>query len=193
MGKLVLITGGSASGKSYYAEQLASQLESKHSELDGVIYVATSRVEDQEMSQRVLKHKNRRPEHWDTVVAPKLNWEDINQIVQKNQIVLIDSISMYLSNNLLDFIGSNDPDNLDASCMEKFIYQQKAQMDELCNLFLQGTATVITVSDEVGWGLVPAHKMGRLYRDLVGRMNQILAQKAQEVSLVVSGIPTRIK
>ncbi|MEE9200680.1 MAG: bifunctional adenosylcobinamide kinase/adenosylcobinamide-phosphate guanylyltransferase [Candidatus Brocadiales bacterium] len=175
MARLTLILGGARSGKSSYAVEVAKRFSSSD-----VTYVATARVEDDEMRRRVEMHKKRRPASWKTIESPT----DLAQTLQKIQaeLILIDCLTLYVSNMLLD--------NKERDAKEKYITNE---IERLCNVSYESEAEVIMVSNEVGLGIVPADPIGRQFRDIAGMVNQTVATKANEVYLVTAGIPLALK
>lgn len=175
--KLILILGGARSGKSKFAEGLAARLHKT------VTYLATSRVEDSEMLERIAAHKARRPGDWKTVE------EDIEvprtlRGIKGEGSIIIDCLTVWLSNLLYKTEGTKDIN------AEEYILKQ---VDELIIAAKSVTSHVLVVSNEVGMGIVPAFPAGRKYRDIAGKANQKLAEAADEVYLVVAGLPLELK
>ncbi|MCQ4574284.1 MAG: bifunctional adenosylcobinamide kinase/adenosylcobinamide-phosphate guanylyltransferase [Candidatus Brocadiales bacterium] len=173
MTKLTLILGGVRSGKSSYAVELAKKYKN-------VTYVATARVEDDEMKERVTMHKKLRPASWKTVESP----ENLSQTVEglDADLILIDCLTLYVSNLLLD-------DN-EKEAKEKYI---TGAIEKLCGVSKDTGADVIMVSNEVGLGIVPADPLSRKFRDIAGRVNQIVASHADRVYFIAAGIPQKLK
>lgn len=172
--KLVLILGGVRSGKSSYAQQLASGLGNR------ILFLATAEAGDEEMKRRIARHKSSRPESWRTVEEPL----DIAGALRKNtahaDAVIIDCITVWLSNMLMH----------DEKLSEESML---AGIDGLINAYEKDYATYIVVSGEVGMGIVPEHPLGRVFRDYLGLANQRLAGIADRVVLMVAGIPMDLK
>jgi adenosylcobinamide kinase/adenosylcobinamide-phosphate guanylyltransferase len=191
MGKLILILGGARSGKSTYAEELARQ-----SGRDAVLYVATSEIKDEEMRQRVEKHRAARPQAWRTVEAPSDLGTKIAQGLKDEKVVLIDCLTLYVSNTLLEDTAPVE-DAFDPPSSDPFDPEIEGrlmkEMETLVENHQQTRVDTIIVSNEVGLGLVPPYELGRAYRDLLGRANQYLASKADEVYFLVAGIPMKVK
>jgi adenosylcobinamide kinase / adenosylcobinamide-phosphate guanylyltransferase len=181
--KIILLLGGARSGKSRYAQELAQKTSGK------VLFVATASAGDEDMRRRILKHQNERPPSWRTLEATA----QIGRYIEKNigdaQVVIIDCITL-LVNNLFFRKTDRDFDNIDESLLEKEVI---AEVQELLFCFKKIDASYIIVSNEVGLGLVPDNRMGRLYRDILGRANQMLARDADEVFFMVAGIPLKVK
>jgi len=186
MKNIILVTGGARSGKSTYAEKLAKE------EKGGVLYIATSIPFDDEMKDRVKKHKQRRPEAWHTFEG----YKNLKQVFYNEEIkfdtILLDCITIMVTNLMFDFAGDNfnELNNEAIDTMESKILQEVA--DFLCHAE-KSTKTIIIVTNEIGAGIVPEYKMARVFRDIAGRVNQYIASRAQEVHLVVCGIPIKIK
>lgn len=186
MGKVILVTGGSRSGKSTYAENLAKSFE------DEVIYIATSVPFDDEMKDRVRKHRESRPVSWKTYEA----YRNLKQVYCNEEIsfkcILLDCITVMISNLIFDLIGE-DVENMtfeEINAMEKTILNEvKEFMDEV----VINSQTVILVTNEVGSGIIPDNKLARIYKDIAGRVNQYIASRANEVYFTVCGIPMKIK
>ena len=181
--KVTLITGGARSGKSSFAQELALQSGQP------VLFVATAEAGDEEMRQRIEKHRRSRPADWKTLEATTHIGNRIHQEIGETQTVLIDCITLLVNNVFLQQCGNTD-ETINVTCAEKAVM---TEIDELMQCIDRTCASFIIVTNEVGLGLVPANKMGRLYRDLLGKVNQRLARRADEVYLVVAGIPLPIK
>jgi adenosylcobinamide kinase / adenosylcobinamide-phosphate guanylyltransferase len=182
--KLILLLGGARSGKSALAERLASSLAP-----DGaVLLVATAQARDDEMRDRISEHRRRRIAGWRTLEEPIALGRRIPPAVGDARVVLLDCVTLWASNLLLETMGPDDesaPTGVEARALR--------EVDSLLAAFREGAATWIVVSNEVGLGLVPPYPLGRAYRDLLGRMNQSIAAAADEVYLLVAGIPVELK
>ncbi len=174
--KSILITGGARSGKSQFAQRLAVEAGGR------VLFVATAEAKDEDMRLRIEAHRESRPEGWKTLEAPLGVSEIIGQHAGDAEIVVIDCITLLVANIILQSQSEAPAEELALNEIEAII----KRMDEL-------KATFILVSNEVGLGLVPDNELGRRYRDCLGRANQILAQHADEVYLMVAGIAVRLK
>lgn len=183
MSKVIVIIGGARSGKSKFAQEIA--LKSGQP----VLFVATAEAGDEEMRQRIEEHRKVRPATWDILEATTHVGSQISKKAGEAQTVLIDCITLLINNIFLQY-SEHTGQEIDAIRVEKEVI---AEIDELVHCINQIDASFIIVTNEVGLGLVPANKLGRLYRDLLGRANQMLAQHADEVYLMVSGIPLLIK
>jgi len=181
--KMILLLGGARSGKSRYAQELAQKTNRK------VLFVATATAGDEDMRRRIIKHQNERPRDWITLEASTHIGRYIENDIGDARVVIIDDITL-LVNNLFFEIDGLDFDQVDESLLDKKV---KAEIKELLACIKKTDADYIVISNEVGLGLVPDNHMGRLYRDILGRANQLLAQDATEVYLMVAGIPLRVK
>ncbi len=172
----ILITGGARAGKSSYAQKLASDIGGR------VLFVATAEAKDEDMRLRIEKHKKSRPVNWDTLEAPVEVGRAIGKKDGDYPVVLVDCITMLVSNVMLQAGNEKSAES-----------EVLKEIDSLVNIMNSKTAAYILVSNEVGLGIVPDNELSRNYRDLLGRANQLIAQHADEVYLMVSGIPVKIK
>lgn len=177
MGKLILILGGARSGKSSYGERLAAEIS------DDVLFIATAQAWDDDMRQRIERHQADRPADWQTLEAPTGVAAALGD--RRARVILLDCITL-LASNLLLFDG-DDADR------DKAASRIAVELDGLLARIEQDEATWIIISNEVGLGLVPDNRLGRIYRDLLGRANQRLAAHAEQVLFLVAGIPMTIK
>jgi adenosylcobinamide kinase/adenosylcobinamide-phosphate guanylyltransferase len=173
---ITLLLGGARSGKSYYAQQLAAELGGK------VLFVATGEALDEEMQARIAEHQKDRPQKWRTLEIPTGIGKGIEKQIGDAEVVLIDCLTLLISNLL-----RGEPDYPEA---EKRV---TAEINELIAAMDRLDASFIIVSNEVGMGLVPDNKLGRIYRDLLGKTNQLLAGHATEVYLMVACLPVQVK
>lgn len=191
MGKLTLILGGARSGKSTFAENRAKELGG-----DSVLYVATSETKDGEMVERVEKHRSERPSAWGTVEAPRNVAQAIRAARSEASFVLLDCMTFLVANHLMDAAAPED-DPFDDPSADPFDVQIEvdvvAEVEALIEYIQEADVELLVVSNEVGLGVVPPYELGRAYRDILGRANQILARNADEVQLLVAGIPMQIK
>jgi len=177
--KSTLIMGGARSGKSSFAQELA--LKSG----EAVLFVATAEAGDEDMKRRIEKHRETRPSTWKTLEVTTHVGSQIARSIGKAKTVIIDCITLLVSNIFQQYDG-----DADADVTEKGVV---AEIDELIECIDRLDASFIIVSNEVGLGLVPADRVSRIYRDLLGRANQRLAQHADEVILMVAGMPVKVK
>ena len=193
---LIFVTGGAKSGKSKFAEEMLLKLNNGNQKN---IYLATSLVFDEEMKEKVRLHKKRRKNDWFTVETYKNFKNKLNNFFENNDKIKNNMLVDCLTNMITNIIFENQ--NIDWNNFEKKLYIQTLKklnknvensVDELLNITNQFENTVI-VSNELGMGLVPSYPLGRYFREIAGKMNQIVAEKADEVYFVVSGIPMKIK
>lgn len=185
MSELIFITGGARSGKSSFAELLAAYPRLP------VVYVATAQVYDQEMALRVQKHREQRPAEWDLVEEPLELASVLERYRQKNIVLLVDCITLWLTNLLLsDYQEGLEDDSQALAAREKQILEQ---VRAVAHLARDIAPQVILVSNEVGDGIVPDNPLSRAYRDLAGRANQILARAADKAYAVIAGYPVDLK
>lgn len=194
MAKIVLVTGGARSGKSAFAEdQLADREE--------VCYIATGlpRGEDPEWQERIRLHQERRPASWTTQeqYAGLADW--LRE--QSHPIYLLDCATLLTSNRLFDLIAQYFPDKLELT-EEHFLSRQEQsfllqlleeEWQELLSAIHQTDAECWIVTDEVGLGIVPETRLGRFFRDVQGKINQLIAKEASEAYLVICGLAQQLK
>ena len=198
-----LILGGARSGKSRFAQQMAKGLGKK------VLFVATGEPLDEEMALRIGEHKRIRPENWRTLEIGIKVGQRLRGQIKDADVILLDCITLLVSNILTKEDGESLPhcDPFSSSVIASEAKQSYsaqdmppeaekrviAEMEDLIDCIDRHKSNFIVVSNEVGLGLVPDNKLGRVYRDLLGKANQLLAQHASEVYFMVSGIPVKIK
>ncbi len=172
MSSIILITGGARSGKSRLAERIVSSFGSP------IGYLATCEARDAEMDQRIIRHRERRGAEWTTLEEPLRLTETLVAADGRFNAILVDCITLWLSNLLLTH---DDPVKV-LTVVRDFAVSAPRLATPL-----------ILVTNEVGMGIVPENRLARLFRDLAGEANELLAATADEVHLVVSGIPLKIK
>lgn len=185
MSKIILVTGGARSGKSTFAESEIKKLDKK------TAYIATAIAFDEGMRNRIEKHVAQRPSIWTTYEKPTQAHEVVETISKDHQVVLLDCITVLTTNTL--FQNDVDWDTVDEATIDDIEAKIKADMIRLVEAFRKTALTVYLVTNEIGSGIVPENRLARLFRDIAGRINQYLGQEADEVFLVVSGIPVKIK
>ncbi len=171
--RLVLILGGARSGKSDYARKLAQERGRNN-----VLFIATAEARDKEMNSRIEKHRTERSNTWSVIESPR----QIAPALAGHQpsIALLDCATLWVSNVLLA-----EEQNAERAMM--------LELDELLAWHQATKTELIVVSNEVGMGVVPDNELGRAYRDLLGAVNRRLAAAADEVYLMVAGLPMQIK
>jgi len=177
--KCTLIIGGARSGKSQFAQELALKSGG------GVLFVATAEAGDEEMEKRIEAHRKARPSTWQTLEVTTHIGRRIALNIKQVQTVIIDCVTLLINN-----IFQRHGEAIESAFIEEEVM---AEINELVYCIEQSDARFIIVSNEVGLGLVPADKVSRLYRDLLGKVNQVLARHADEVILMVAGVPLAIK
>ena len=169
---MIFITGGCRSGKSRYALQYANQHYSRK------VFLATCEALDEEMARRIENHKKVRGPEWRTIEEPVEIARKIRECERGGEVILIDCLTLWLYNLLMKW-----DDDL------KII----GEAEKLIETIKQSPASFILVSNEVGMGIVPADPLSRRYRDLLGTMNQRIAEALDTVIFMVSGIPIFLK
>jgi adenosylcobinamide kinase/adenosylcobinamide-phosphate guanylyltransferase len=170
---VTLVLGGVRSGKSRFAQRMAEHAER-------VTLIATAeRRDDAEMHARIERHRAVRPPNWITIEEPLDLARVIREAGKDRDVLLIDCLTLFAS-NLLEAYG--DDEN-----------RLQVQIDELCQALRSAPCPVVLVSNEVGSGVVPAHELGRRFRDLAGEINQRVAAVADTVLLMIAGLPLALK
>lgn len=188
MAKITFVLGGARSGKSAFAEELAKKY-------NDVVYIATAEAKDDEMRERVRIHRARRPFNWKTIESPYYVDRVVSGLNGKAGLVLIDCITLYITNMLLtgeitNSTGCSDMKMVDVQLRQKYIMAEIDKLGQVCG---ESRSDVIIISNEVGLGIVPDNALSREFRDIAGCANQTLAGEADEVYFMVAGIAQRIK
>lgn len=180
MGKLILFLGGARGGKSRAAEELARKLGG-----ESVLFVATASAGDEEMRQRIQAHQKARPAGWRTHEAGRDLAASLAGI-ELPAVVLVDCITLLAANVLLTFPEDDYPQaEVNQAILD--------EVEPLLAMARRSASTWIVVSNEVGMGLVPPYPSGRAYRDGLGLANQRLAAAADQVILMIAGLPWELK
>lgn len=177
--KSILITGGARSGKSRRAQELASKAGGQ------VLFVATAEAGDDEMKRRIKAHRKARPKDWITIEVTTDIGREITKSIGQAKTVVIDCITLLINNIMLKY-----DEKADAAIVEKAV---TAEIKELLDCIKHTQAGFIIVTNEVGLGIIPGDRVSRLYRDLLGKANHMLAEKVDEVYLMVAGLPVTVK
>jgi adenosylcobinamide kinase / adenosylcobinamide-phosphate guanylyltransferase len=183
---VTLILGGARSGKSAWAERLAAGSGRP------VVYLATATAGDEEMAARIAAHRAERPADWSTVEAAYDVTDAMLAQVAGGEVVLVDCLTLWVSNLLLREMG-DEPDAMTFEHARALEAEIVALADDLLDRARGAGIDLILVSNEVGMGLVPPFPMGRVYRDMLGRVNQAVAQRADSVVLMVAGLPVDLR
>lgn len=181
-GKIILITGGARSGKSEFAESLLKDKKE-------VLYIATANITDDEMKNRIEKHKKRRPKAWNTYEG----FYDLDKVLYKRseKYILLDCITVMITN--LMFQENIDYEKISSDELEELLNRIKKEFEKLIYAAIENKKQLIMVTNEVGYSVVPAYKLGRIFRDFAGNINKFIASISDEVYLVTCGIPLKIK
>lgn len=169
MAKVIFITGGQRSGKSSYAQTKALELSKNP------VYIATSRIWDDDFKNRVDRHKNDRSDNWINIEEET----EISKLDLQSKVVVLDCITLWLTN----YFSDNNYE------VNKSLEEAKQEWDK----FILTDFTVFVISNEIGMGVHASTEGARKFTDLQGWMNQYIAQKADEVILMISGIPMKVK
>ncbi len=180
---ITLITGGARSGKSRFAQERAAASGKR------VLFVATAEAGDDEMRARIDAHRARRPADWRTLEAPSHVGSAVAADIGDVELVIIDCVTLLLSNVVGAWLSA-DGLHVDFPHAEESVTRE---IDELLDCLKATRADFLIVTNEVGLGIVPDNELGRAYRDLLGAANQRLAATADQVYLLVSGLPVRLK
>ncbi|MBN2440578.1 MAG: bifunctional adenosylcobinamide kinase/adenosylcobinamide-phosphate guanylyltransferase [Spirochaetales bacterium] len=178
----VLILGGVRSGKSDAALKLAAKMAGTK---QNVVFIATGTAQDDEMKERIENHKKQRPPGWTTIEAQRECGRQLSGLKTKADVVILDCLTMLVANFLME---GHDAD--DETLLETKIIEELHSFFHVCK---ERGAACILVSNEVGMGVVPPSKMGRVYRDLLGKANKYAAAAADKVLLMVAGLAVDIK
>ncbi len=177
--RLILLLGGARGGKSAYAIRLAQDVERVAG--DEVCFIATAQGLDEDMTKRIARHRAERPTNWRTIEEPYQIDEALKQAAE-TEVVIVDCLTLFVSNWLMRHEDEHE--------CEQFVRRITRNFLELTRTRQQ---TVICVSNEVGLGIVPDTSLGRVFRDVLGRVNQELAAAADEVYLLITGLPLQLK
>ncbi len=177
--RLIFLLGGARSGKSQSAEAWAREHGGR------VLFVATAQATDADMRQRIADHRASRPADWHTLEAPFNTAEQIAAASFAYDTLILDCVTLMISNILVALPEAVTQKEANEAAL--------AAVDRLLAAQAQSNATWLVVSNEVGMGVVPPTRLGNLYRDMLGRANQRIAEAADEALLLVAGIPWRLK
>jgi adenosylcobinamide kinase/adenosylcobinamide-phosphate guanylyltransferase len=178
---LTFIIGGARSGKSDHAARVTEEAHGK------VLFIATAQPLDEEMRSRISAHKGRRPASWRTLELPREVGGYLLTHPQDADVVVLDCLTLLISNRLLDAAPDEDHPDEDAA---RAVVEQEIEM--LLKAIDASRLRWLVVSNEVGQGVVPTYPLGRLFRDLLGWANRRFAETADDVIWMVAGIPVPI-
>lgn len=187
MSKIIYVTGGARSGKSTFAEKQAMLHHPQ------VTYIATSIAFDDEMKSRIMKHRQQRPSVWKTIEAYKNMEKIIKEIDNDTKAILLDCLTIMASNLILEEDIDWDDNGIVDNRIDSIENKVMQEVDGMLRAIRDKNICAILVSNELGMGLVPPYKLGRIFRDIAGRMNQLVAREADEAFFLVSGIPIKLK
>ncbi|WP_257144075.1 bifunctional adenosylcobinamide kinase/adenosylcobinamide-phosphate guanylyltransferase [Bacillus sp. AFS002410] len=183
--------GGARSGKSSYAERRIKELQTNQND---VVYIATAIPTDGDMGERIKRHQEERSSDWHTVEQFKqFNKLKMEENFLQSKYVILDCMTVMITNLMFERYTDIDFETINneqINELESFIEKEVNELIDVCKEFEK---SLLIVSNEVGYGLVPSYRLGRIFRDIAGRMNQKIASRAEEVILVTAGIPLRIK
>lgn len=182
MSKITLVTGGSRSGKSTFAENLLKNT-------DDVLYIATAIITDEEMGHRIEKHINSRNSKWTTYEG----FYDLDEVIENNDNsnIMLDCVTIMTTN--LMFREVTDFDNISMEKTDELLSDIKSQFEKLILKARATNKNLVMVTNEVGSGLVPESKLSRVFRDIAGFVNQYIASLSDEVYLICCGLPLKLK
>ncbi|MFC1714023.1 bifunctional adenosylcobinamide kinase/adenosylcobinamide-phosphate guanylyltransferase [Candidatus Poribacteria bacterium] len=180
MGEITFLLGGARSGKSSYAVDLAKNCQGR------VVYLATGISCDEEMERRFEKHKSDRPDSWETIEEPLHVGSVLKNLSESADLALLDCLGFLVTNLILHYQDQGKDDSqVENAVLEHII--------DIASTARDAELDVIVVSNEVGMGIVPDTSLGRLFRDILGRANQMIAANADEVLFFVAGLPMKVK
>jgi len=172
MSKMILILGGTRSGKSGYAVKLAKEIGGN------VAFIATAEALDKEMEKRIRLHKASRPKRWKLIEERKDVAAILSKLKNRYDVILIDCLGLLISNLLAEDLKDKEIER---------------RMGKLIRAISKTGMTTLLVSNEVGMGVVPSNHLARRFTDLIGLANQMAAEKADEVIFMQAGVPLRLK
>jgi len=176
---MILLLGGARAGKSAYSMRLAQDIERASG--DEVCFIATAQGLDEDMAKRIARHRSERPTNWRTIEEPCQIDEALKQ-ASAARIVIVDCLTLFVSNWLMRHEHEHECEQFVRRITRNFLALASTRQH-----------TIICVTNEVGLGIVPDTRMGRVFRDLLGRVNQDFAAAADEVYLIVAGLPLQLK
>lgn len=185
--RIIFITGGARSGKSRFAITEASKIIGRRA------YIATAEPLDDEMKERIERHKMERGDEWDTYEEPIEIATVLQEIRDRYNVIVLDCMTMWLSNLLIGTQNTEYRIQTAEAEIKDFLETIKSLKNSFVRNPSSNNCSMFIVSNEVGMGIVPDNEMARRFRDLAGFLNQKVAEIADEVYFLVSGIPLKIK
>ena len=187
--ELIFVLGGARSGKSAFAERLAALRQAQAG--GRVLYVATAQALDADMERRIANHRQQRPAEWDTLEEPVSLPDTLPSALDGYDTCLLDCLTLWVSNLLLSIEGRPhpNPEGEGTSAEQEILSAAR----RLLAVYEQSAATWIVVSNEVGLSVVPSTRLGAVYRDALGRVNQAVAARADRVYFMVAGLALEMK
>lgn len=184
MGKITLVSGGMRSGKSTYAENALKDEKS-------ILYIATSMITDEEMEERVRIHQSRRGDRYRTHEGHN----NLNKVIQesKESASLLECMGTYITNRMFDILGNKAIESLSRDEIRDIENVIVEEVEQFLTEMSKSPSKHMIITNEVGLTLISEYKLSRVFTDILGRVNQLIASKADEVYFVVSGIPLKIK
>jgi adenosylcobinamide kinase/adenosylcobinamide-phosphate guanylyltransferase len=182
--EIILVLGGARSGKSRFAQNLASDIGQR------VLYVAPLVPRDEEMRQRVERHRKSRPSDWRTVEAPTGVAKALREHIADAEVVLLDCLTLLVANLMSPSPDTTEIENIDYEAAQR---EMSTELEALLGCIEGSSTSLIIVSNEVGAGLVPPYPSGRAFRDLLGEANQFIAERVDKVYMMIAGIPLELK
>ncbi|WGS65774.1 bifunctional adenosylcobinamide kinase/adenosylcobinamide-phosphate guanylyltransferase [Marinitoga aeolica] len=181
---IVLVTGGARSGKSTFAQEYISKIGNK------IVYIATAIPFDDGMKYRIKKHRDSRPKEWKTIEMYK-SFEKLESNIDflNSDSILFECMTLMVSNLLLE----ENIENADYETIENIEKKIFFEVKKIIEIMKKYNKNLIIVTNEVGMGIVPSYKLGNIFRDIAGRINQYLAKEADEVYITIAGIPLKLK
>ncbi|MDP4146413.1 MAG: bifunctional adenosylcobinamide kinase/adenosylcobinamide-phosphate guanylyltransferase [Bacillota bacterium] len=180
MSRIILVTGGARSGKSSFGESIYDGLKD-------VVYIATAKIYDKEMEERVQQHKQSRPSQWNTFEGTY----DLYNAIGEFKNYILDCLAVMTSNIMFDITAEYE--RIPVEKQKEVEDRVVQEIEKLISKITSIEGNLVMVTNEVGWSIVPENHVARVYRDILGRVNQRAAKLCSEVYLVTCGIPMRIK
>lgn len=182
---MVFITGGARSGKSRFAESLCAGK-------NDVLYVATGIGFDDEMRERIVRHRSQRNPSWETIECYRNFSGELGGRLACHGTIILDCVTLMI-NNIMVVDSNVDWDCAGAAVVDSIEGEIVKEVSDFIAIAHEFNGETIIVSNELGLGLVPPSPLGRHYRDIAGKVNQLLASESEEVYFMVSGLPVKIK